>query len=62
MNKPVEVWAPKTPGAEPTKVAEFVAMSEAEAFAERFARPDLRYQDVRLVVGGKRVAFVGPAR
>jgi hypothetical protein len=60
----VTVTAPRTPGADPVVVWRGESAAAAEAWAQVAfgGRRDLRYQDVVVRVGAKRVAFAGPAR
>lgn len=60
----VSVVAPSRPGAQPSEQALFRRVEDAHEYASIFGhgRKDLTYQDIRLDVGGKRIAFAGPAR
>jgi hypothetical protein len=59
------VWAPATPGAEPSLVGQCDTIADAREIAERFEhRRDLRMQDVVIRAGrdGKIVELCGPCR
>lgn len=60
----IQVWAPTVPGSVMVCQSTHTTMAEAhEAAVERFGdRRDLRFQDVRIEVAGKIVAYVGPSR
>jgi len=57
------VWAPRTPGAEPTVVGVGETMADARLVARRFAhRRDLRHHDVVIRRDDKIVEKCGPCR
>ena len=59
-----ELWAPKRPGLELTKMGVYHTLVDARRAAWEFSvgRPWLKGQDVVIYQGDQRVEFAGPAK
>lgn len=63
--KTVTVWAPRTPGAEPSIIGQAGTVAAARTIARQFKnRRDLTYQDVVIRLGrdGRIIERCGPCR
>jgi hypothetical protein len=64
--KKYSIWAPRTPGSEPTWIGEYDTLEQARQVADHTFghRKDLRGQDVviREGIDGDRVEYAGPPR